>query len=171
MEMVLYLKDGNNDLARFTKKRLRETYSVSNLNNHEVYEIEEARDKLLKFKSEGMNRWDWKYKEDIQYLWSKISSKEISPDELALFYVLQESFKVIMMNDDTEEIEMLHLALVEAFHEWNFLYRFEAAAIKEEHKEEWWNIIETLANRLCDIVNSYNDEYKERFEERDVIAL
>ena len=154
-EDVLHQKDANNELARFAQKKLRKVYSAPNLDTYEVWEIDEARKKLLQYKSMGMIRWDWKYKDDIHYLWDKIRTNECTQDTKALFEVIQESYKTILMNDNTQDLEILHLALVEAIHEWAFLYRFEAEAIKKENEAAWRSVIEYIANKLCDEVDAY----------------
>ena len=162
---ILYAKDANNDLARFAQKKLRKIYSAPSLDNYEVWEIDEARQKLLQYKSHGMISWDWKYQNDIQYLWDRIRTNDYTQDTKAIFDIIQESYKTILMNDNTQDLETLHLALVEAIHEWAFKYRFEAEVIKKKNEKSWLRVIEYIANKLCDEIDAYYDEYQKMCRE------
>ena len=144
--------------ARTKKFELRTIYNSTTLDKHDIRELDDARNRLLRYKSEGMQRWDWKYTEVLRYLFKNLSQNKEDEESKALFDVLQESYKIILMNDDTKDLENLHLALVEALHEWEFKYCCDAAEHKIANKGAWLNAIEYIVNRLVDEVNIFLNE-------------
>ena len=145
---LLYLLDKDNDMFRHKVKNLRKIYLSQNLVEHEIHELEDARAQLVLLKSQGMRSWDWKYKDDVQYLFSLIKQKNYTKTTANVFTLLQRSYRTILTHDDTEDLEQVHLALVEAVHEWAFKYRFEAAHIKEENASAWRKVITNIAKEL-----------------------
>ena len=152
-----------NDIENMRKKKLRDIYSSKTLHEHDIFELDDARGSLLRYKGEGMQRWDWKYTEVLRYLYKGLARNkglvmdERDEDRKALFDVLQESYKIILMNDDTEDLENLHLALVEALHEWAFKYCCDATKYKILNDAAWTKVIEYIANKLVDEVNDYQE--------------
>lgn len=149
----------DNEIARFACKRYRIIYS-SDTSKHDIQELDLARRKLVGFKSSGMIKTDWMYEEVVRYLFKMIRTKsEDAPtnsmdDLVELFKIIQNSYKEILMNDDTSDLEDIHVALVEALHEWAFRYRFEAAKEKVVYGEQWKEIIEEITNTLVDMLHS-----------------
>lgn len=145
----------DSQIARFARKRYRKIYS-SDTSKHNIEELDLARRKLVRTKGSGMIKTDWMYTEVIRYLFKMIRTRDDdaptnSMDDLVeLFKIIQASYKEILMNDDTSELEDIHVALVEALHEWAFRYRFEAAKEKAVYGDIWKQEIEGIANTLVD---------------------
>ena len=154
---TVYFNDeyADSQIARFARKRYRKIYS-SDTSKHDIEELDLARRKLVRTKGSGMIKTDWMYTEVIRYLFKMIRTRsEDAPtnsmdDLVELFKIIQASYKEILMNDDTSELEDIHVALVEALHEWAFRYRFEAAKEKVIYGSQWKQEIEDLANTLVD---------------------
>ena len=147
----LYLIDRNNDLYRYRITKLRRIYLSHELGEYEIHELEKARAELVRTKSTNMQKWDWKYQDDIQYLFQKIQNNKCSQLTVNVFKLLQRSYKTILTNDKTEDLEHFHLALVEAVHEWNFRF---SADTKKIHAPVWKKILINIAKALQD--NLYN---------------
>ena len=157
---VLYTKGRDDELARHVQVKLRKIYSSKDLDTHTLDELDEARKGLVSFKCEDMKRLDWKYLEDVRYLFDLIITNRCTQDTVNLFEMIQMSYRTILMNNDTQELEWLHLALVEAVHEWGFKYRFEAEVIKKANEAQWRAVIKHIANKLADEVEAYTKERK-----------
>lgn len=154
---TVYFNDeyADSQIARFARKRYRKIYS-SDTSKYDIEELDLARRKLVRTKGSGMIKTDWMYTEVIRYLFKMIRTRsEDAPtnsmdDLVELFKIIQASYKEILMNDDTSELEDIHAALVEALHEWAFRYRFEAAKEKAVYGDIWKQEIEDIANTLVD---------------------
>lgn len=155
---VFYGKSTDNDLTKFKQNKLREVFNSKDLSKYDIAEIDAARISLLRYKTPFMYSWDWKYREVSKYLFKSIKRETYlngdKANTLALFEILQTSYKFILNNNNTADIEYIHLALVEAVHEWLFMFQFdEAAELKKQNAKRWWNVIEYIANKLVDYLN------------------
>ena len=154
---TVYLNNeyADNELARFARRKYRKIYS-SDTSKHDIGELNLARKKLVRTKGSGMIKTDWMYEEVIRYLFKMIRTKsEDAPtnsmeDLVELFKIIQASYKTILMNDDTSDLEDIHVALTEAIHEWAFRYRFDAHSEKVIYGAQWKREIEDIANKLVD---------------------
>lgn len=144
------------ELAKKRKQKLLAIYDSTDLMVYTQEDLEQARQELLSYKSEGMRRYDAFYKRGVSYCLDVYISEDdeyIKGEMLALFDILQESFARILHNDHTEDWENLHLALVKALEEWAYQYHSDLQYIKEDHKNEWWAIIEDIANKLANRID------------------
>lgn len=138
-------------------EKWRETFNSTDLNRYENWELDEARNNLLSTKSEPMRRWDYKYRLVIAKLFKRLRYGE--EDKRVYFDLLQQSFKIIVNNDDTEELEKLHLAMVEALFEWEITYTMDSSHYKRanEYGPQWVNIIEHISFLVLKECKKYSD--------------
>ena len=158
---LLYVEDKQNDLFRYTIMGLREVYLSQDLEEYGVRDIEKARVQLVKLKSKTMRVYDWKYHTDIKYLFERMQNPKRPKIVENLFKLLQRSYRAILTNDDTEDLENAHVALVQAVHEWAYSYTFEDEQIKKEYAPTWKQVIVDIANSLQRVLRNFTrQEYQ-----------
>ena len=152
------------DFASSRKAILRNIYGQKNLNKYPLKRIKEAQEELLMYKDAEFQSNHWKYPEVVRYLFNEIKNTEQRDGDVkTIFAAVQLGYRIILMNDDTQELEELHLALVEALHIWAFKYEGDIAPARNFHGDAMWKDIVEKANRLIDCINAYHgDSEQER---------
>lgn len=145
------------------KEKWREIFNTKDGNKYEIWELDDARKGLLSLKSAAMQRYDYKYKLVIGKLFKRLRYGEI--EKRVYFDLLQYSFRTIINNDDTEELEKLHLAMVEALFEWEIMYTMDSAHYKspDEYGEQWSNIIDHISFLVLKECKRFADPLFPRF--------
>ena len=145
----------NNGRAIFRQREFRKIYAAKTLEVYSLKDIDEARLKLLGFKSSVMQGSEGMYQEVQDYLRKQMMLSQPGVDTMRLYELLLQSYRNILMNDNSEVLEKLHCDLVRAVHR----YYSEAESIVKQNKAAWKKVIERMAERLEDEVYAYEVEW------------
>ena len=153
------------------KSILRNIYSSKNLNKYSLKKINEAQEELLKYKDSEFQSNHWKYPEVVSFLFGELKDNEQRSGDLrTIFAAVQIAHRIILMNDDTEKLEKLHLSLVEALHRWAFRYKGDLTLERNLRGDEMWQDIVEKANRLVECLNAYRNADSENGNEQEKVA-
>ena len=154
----------DDELNLFAQNKLRKIYNAKSLDVYSLNDIEEARIKLLRYKTPLMTRLDWLVHELARYLTECLIKREnylndSRAETLDIREILRVGYKTIMSNNDTTTLEYHYLVFAKALHEWLFRFQFgKSAKLKKKNERQWWSCIENMANSLVDELNQYDEK-------------